>query len=267
MKKLISLICVLVLAVMLVPVGARADIIYEPWDDPFYEEHREECEYVSRTYTANGPNGDVTVYESPESDWKEKVIANGEKLWISYTYEAADGVLWGCCEFWDEDIIGWVPMDYLVVVYDGISFDEEYGDQFVNEDGQLDTRYRGQTIYFWTYPGCRESSWYTLPADADWMPEYRVLYTDADGRTWGKLTYFMGHRDSWICLDDPTADFDTLYPEGIPETEPVPTETQAEPVKEIVPMGDRSMKLPAIAAVAAVVAVTAVLLILLKRKK
>lgn len=265
MKKMIRILCVVLILLML-PIQVSADIIYEPWDDSFYEEHRDQCEYHSRSYTANGPNGDVTIYESPESAWEKKTVPNGEGLWISYIYEDTDGTLWGCTEIWDENIIGWVPMDYLNLIYDGISFDEEHSHEYRNEDGQLDSQYRGQTIYFWDYPGCEASSWYTLSEEAEYLPEYRVLYTDADGRTWGKLSYFMGHRDSWICLDDPTADFDTLYPEGIAETEP---ETQPLPeteVEEIKPSGNSSIKWIVIASVAGVVALTAVLLFFLKKK-
>lgn len=266
MKKMITAVTALLLLLML-PLGVRADVIYEPWDS-FFEEHRADCEYHSRSYTAVGPNGDVTLYESPESAWEEKTIPNGEAIWISYSYTDADGIRWGCSEIWNEDIIGWVPMDYLELIYDGISFDEEYGDQYVQEDGQLDIAYRGQTVYFWDYPGCETSHWMTLGEYEEYMPEYWARFTDADGKTWGKIGYYMGNRDCWICLDNPTADFDVLYPDGIatePAEEPAPTE--GETVAEIVPKKNDSAKLTAIAAVSATVAVTAVLLVLLKKKK
>ena len=264
MKKLF-LVLIAVLIVLMMPVQAMADVIYEPWDS-FYEEHRDSCEYHSRSYTAAGPKGDVTVYESPESAWKVTSLPNGTGLWISYVYEDADGIRWGCWEDWEKDLLGWVPMDYLLLIYDGISFDEEHGHEFWNEEGTLDAQYKGQTIYFWDYPGCETSSWYTLSPEEAYLPEYRVCYKDSEGRTWGKLSYFMGHRDSWVCLDDPTAEFAELYPEGIPETEPPVTAAEQEgPVEEIVPDGNPYLKWIVIGAVAATVVVTALLLFFLKK--
>lgn len=115
MKKMIRILCVVLILLML-PIQVSADIIYEPWDDSFYEEHRDQCEYHSRSYTANGPNGDVTVYESPESAWEEMKLSNGTVLWISYIYEDPDGITWGYWAHWEMDWQGWVPMDYLVLI-------------------------------------------------------------------------------------------------------------------------------------------------------
>lgn len=264
MNKLIQILCA-VLIIMILPLQVSADIIYEPWDD-FYQENRDQCEYHARSYTAAGPNGDVTVYESPESAWEEMEFPNGTVLWIIYTYEDANGITWGYWEHWEMDWQGWVPMDYLNLIYDGISFDEEYGHTFRDEPGQLDGQYRGQSIYFWDYPGSQNSNWFELGENQEYLPEYTVCYTDPDGRTWGKIGYYMGRRNCWICLDDPTANFDTLYPEGIEETQPETVPVPAEKVEEIVPNGNPSLKWIVTAAVAGVVAVTAVLLVFLKRK-
>lgn len=267
MKRLLSLVCVLVLAVMLVPVSVRADVIFEPWDDSFYEDHRSECEYHSRSYTADGPDGVVIVYESPESARKESEIANGTSVWISHIYTDPDGIRWGYCDDFAGNVGGWVPMDYLDIIYDWISFDEEYGECYVEEKGQLDGQYRGKTVYFWNYPGSQSSSYMELSADQEYLPEYTLQYTDPEGRIWGKVSYYMGHRNCWICLTDPTADLEGLYPGGAPvqpASEPV---SDPEQMPLIVPKDHSSGKIITIVAVAAVVAVTAALLILLKRKK
>ena len=164
--------------------------------------------------------------------------------------------------------MGWAPMDYLELVYDGISFEEEYGDRFAAEEGSVGEEYMGKTIYFWQYPGSDVSIDIQLQTDPDgYLPEYHTTYLDKDGNLWGRCSYYMGIKGYWIYLNAPTADFDILYPEGIEETEPAPTETRAEPVEEIVPGGNQNVKTITIAAVIAVVAATAVLLILLKRKK
>ena len=159
---------------------ACADVIYTPMDD-FFGTHYEECQYNDRYYITAGPNGTVTVYESPESDTVVVTLENGLDLYISWVYEDPDGILWGCWENF------------------------ETGDS------------------------------------------------------------------GWICLDDPTADYDTLFPEVEPPTEPTIEETQAteiptEPVAEIVPK--KTVNVPLlVGAVSLVVAATGGMLFALKRKK
>ena len=83
MKKITNVIVILLLAALLLPMSARADVIYEP-NDSFYSNHWEECEYVCRTYTANGPNGEVTLYQSPVSAMMVAgSVANGNEVYVS----------------------------------------------------------------------------------------------------------------------------------------------------------------------------------------
>ena len=63
----------------------KADVIWEPMDD-FYEEHREECRYVNRNFTANGPDGEVIVYKSPENPTVVDTWENGFSAYISFVY-------------------------------------------------------------------------------------------------------------------------------------------------------------------------------------
>ena len=135
MKKVVSIIIVLLLAVCCA-VNAGADVIFEP-QDSFYESHRDQCEYHDRSYTANGPNGDVKVYESPESDSVRATVENGEEIYVSYLYQDANGNIWGCTENWSTDISGWVPMEYLELIYDERSFEEDHGESFLREEGSL----------------------------------------------------------------------------------------------------------------------------------
>lgn len=270
MKKHVSIILLfLLLGALILPMQARADVIYEPWDS-FYEAHRDECVYVCRAYTAQGPNGDVTVYESPESAQVEGTVTNGVSLYISYTYETGDGVVWGCYEDWNSDLSGWVPMDYLELIYDGISFTEEYGDQFIDVNGILDEEYQGKTIYLWEYPGCESGNAFTLQDDAEYLPQYSEEFTDANGTRWGRCSYYMGFKGYWINLDDPTASEPVKLPDRAEETAAQTDAPETEAVKEIVPKEPdsvKTVKIIAILAVAAVAAVTAVLLVLLRKKK
>lgn len=265
MKKLFCLCLAALLLLANLPT-VRADVIFEPMDDDFYEEHREECVYHDRSYTANGPNGDVTVYESPISDRVIKTVDNGESLWVSYVYEDENGIQWGCSGDWGEES-GWVPMPYLVLIYDHISFEEDYGNAFLQEEGTLDESWQGKEIYFWEYPGGPNPNSMTL--QEDYMPGYDRVYVDDNGNRWGRITYYFGLRDCWFNLDAPDADFATLYPNGVQEpTQPVQSETNqpAEHVDEIKPQPAFDTGFVVIC-VAAVVAVSILLMFLLKRKR
>lgn len=269
MKKRMAWIMMLVLmAAMLLPMRANADVIFEPRDS-FYERHREECTYVNRFFLPSGVET-VKVYESPESDKVKASYSAGDRIYISYTYEDSDGILWGCCEDWDSDVSGWVAMAYLEVIYDETSFCEEHGGAFVSEEGSVATDHLGKTIRFWEYPGSQAYIEITLTTDPEgYLPEYSATYLDEAGRLWGRCSYYMGIKGHWINLDDPAADFDTLFPDNTEQTEPETPPAQ-ETVPEIVPKapaGTQSAKVFACVAVAAVVIVTAVLLYLLKQKK
>ena len=191
---------------------ARADVIWTPMDS-FYEEHEDECTYVNRQYTADGPDGVVILYESPESS---KVIAtweNGRQVYISFTYEDERGIVWGIS---DEEETGWMPMEYMKVVYDSISFAEDYGDQIVSQTGALDEQYQNETVFFWKYPGAENGSSMNL-GDWEYLPEYGSVYVDETGHSWGYIGYYYGYRSVWVCLDAPTADYAALYPDGAPQ--------------------------------------------------
>ena len=265
MKRMVRICVIILLVVLFVPMSVRADVIYEPFND-FYMEHREDCTYIGRSYTTNGPNGNVTLYGSPTDPRVEKTYSNGIALYVSYTYQTADGILWGCCDNWDDDVTGWAPMEYLELIYDEQSFTEEYGDQFTPVQITLDAaELTGKTVYFWEYPGSCDHI--AVELSADYRPDFRESYVDANGVEWLRCGYFMGIRGKWINLNDPTADYETLFPDAGTETAPSETEPAVtEPMEEIKPAGNRE-KIVVIVAVAAVVAITAVMLVLLKKKQ
>ena len=265
MKRLMRICCFALLLALVLPVTARADVIYEPFDS-FYELHRKECSYVGRSYRANGPNGTVTLYESPADPSVKGTYANGTMLDVSYSYQAADGVIWACCDKWDENITGWVPMEYLELIYDGISFREEHESEFVSIQMELDgEELNGAEVYFWEYPG--STTCVQVPMQSDYRPEFHTSYTDENGNEWAQCGYYMGIKGHWVNLSDPTAGYETLFPDIPPETEPAVTvQSFREQVDEIKPATSGITAIVVIA-VAAVVVTTAILLIVLKKKR
>ncbi|MDE6419402.1 MAG: hypothetical protein K2K87_02615 [Lachnospiraceae bacterium] len=245
--------------------SVQADVIWEPMNS-FYEEHSSECTYVNRQYTANGPDGVVILYESPESAKVVTTWENGRRTYIAFTYEDAQGIVWGIS---DDEQTGWMPMDYMKVVYDSISFQEDYDDQIVSQDGSLDEQYRNDTVYFWKYPGSENCSSMNLQ-DWEYLPDYSSLFTDEVGHRWGYIGYYYGIRSKWVCLDAPTADYAALYPDGAPkigkEDDAQSQEPENSGTDRIAPQTNDKSVMIVVALVALVVAATAVLLVILKKR-
>lgn len=258
MKKYLSILSTL-LCCMLFVLPVQADLIWEP-DNYFYNHHASDCTYVNRRFTANGPDGVVIVYKNPESAQVITQLDNGFQTHISYTYTGADGITWGIYE--DGDKTGWLPMDYMQVVYDSISFREEHAAEIVSESGALKSEYRNKEIYLWKYPGSEE--FYTIQ-EADSMPSYDSVYLDGENRCWANVNYYFGYRDVWICIDQPTADFTTLFPAGAPPKDTTQT-TNTSAAKRIVPKQNTTAVSLTVILVLAVVLVTAGLLLKLKKK-
>lgn len=253
-----ALICYLLLS-----IPARADVIWEP-EDSFYESHADECEYVGRTFTANGPDGKVILYKSPELPEVVAVWENGQKAYIYFTYRDPEGIEWGIYDS-HNGTIGWMPMDYMEVVYDSTAFQEEHRSQITEQSGELDEKYLDQIIFLWKYPGSSESDFMKFD---DNPPTYNHVYVDENENRWGLVDYWYGNRNVWVCLDAPTADFDRLYPEGAPAYEtPKTTSDTLNNAPRIVPKTKSGIIPLTIFMVALIMATTVILLALLKGKK
>lgn len=301
MKKLF--VFGMVAAWLLNAMSVQADAIWEPRSE-FYEENASECYYNNRSYTAEGPNGVVKVYVSPENATVVDTMENGTKVYISFTYVDDDGIEWGVVEnYSDESKTGWVPMDYMEVVYDYISFSQEYAASIVNENGVLPEKYAGQTVKVWAYPSAWVPRDIVISAEEKNLPQYSQTFVDETGLKWGFIGYYYGMKNMWICLDNPVGTLGELYPGSIPtrdvelvgkvyadgteiepgikpqigsveEGEQAATGEQASDVvqeesaqEEIVPKEDNSLVYIVGGLVAAVVAVTGGLLVCLKKKK
>ena len=265
MKRLTTIFLALLLIVSL-SVPAFADVIYEP-DDYFLSQHLDESDRLDRNFRALT---EVTVYKSPESAKELWTMAQGDAIHIYYVYTDAQGNLWGYCENYEEDLQGWLPMAYMELIYDYISFEEDYGDSFLAMDGQLDEEYADDMVWFWNYPGSETGETFDMASWAsDYFPEYHQVYKDDQGRSWGYVGYYYGRRNFWICLDAPTADFETLYPAGAPEVEPSQPEPTL-PAEEVTPQpssGTAALRTGVTIAVAVCVVATVVLLARMKKKE
>ena len=101
--------------------------------------------YENRTYLANGPEGYLTLRESPQSSAEVINIVNGESVYVGYLWTDGKGDQWGVAEYgvtsdsgertWHD---GWAPLSQLALVYDHICFEEDHGDELEAYDGSGD---------------------------------------------------------------------------------------------------------------------------------
>lgn len=212
MKRMYMFLLALAAALALT-VPARADLMWEPHSNHFFEQHREGCQYEDRGYLANGEAGFVTLWDTPGGSAVIAQYENGERLWIGYTYQG-----WGLTsrQVDGQEISGWVELAELAQIYDYRSFQAEYAGQIRDYAGEF-AGYNGTDacVNFFAYPGAPEvmqtfqlSDWGAdvignLTGTADDRSYIRSVFTDEAGRTWGFVSYMYGHLDGWFCLDDP----------------------------------------------------------------
>lgn len=191
-----ALLCACFTLVLAAP--AAADVIWEP-EDSFYNAHREEMTYVNRQYQLAGHGGSVTLCDKPEGAAR-KTLDNGQSVTVQFTWPGE--IDWGYVVYFGQDgFEGWVPMDDLSLIYDSQSFAEDHGAEIVT-GGPVPVEFTQAVLY--AYPGGPSGG--VLEEDRDYQSFSQVFtqtYTDGSGLRWGYVGYYMGHRESWVCLDDP----------------------------------------------------------------
>lgn len=220
MKKFLTGCCALALALSLA-APARADSLWEP-NNSFYERHADECQYLGRSFYANGAEGYITLWDAPGGYLVKGQFSNGFTLWVYYQFEDwVYAVVWG-----DEgEISGWAPMEDFALEYDHLSFAEEYADaihpyggQFADYDGDA------EEIVFYEYPGApvskdvRKAAWGLDELIGRGGDSYiQSIFVDEDGRTWGYVGYLYGRINGWFCLDEPEGRNFPVRQVGTPE--------------------------------------------------
>ena len=247
------LVCFL-LTLLLLTATASADILWEPYEDDYYQAHMEEMEGVDRIYAV--PEGmTVNVYRSPETGGLVETLQAGERVYVGFSAEI-NGETWGV------GYDGWFRLGRLQREYNSDDFLADYAGDL--SDGGSTEAADGLSVYAWTWPGSgvldREV---VLNADYDeGHLSYSRVYTDPEGGRWGYVGYYMGPC-GWIWLDDPTNPAPPLRLN--PQMENTVTDTSP---TEQEPGAARQTALIRIAVLAAaVVLLTAVGIAGIKRKK
>jgi hypothetical protein len=216
-KRLLLLMLVLLLFTL--PVSA--DILWEPYDNTYYQMHAAGLEYMDRTHIV--PEGmTANVYKSPSNGGLIKTLEAGTKLYVG-PYLTIRGETWGASYvLGDWETEGWVRLDRLQRKYEHEDFYNDFGDLCVATDDQLTQQDIETEIHTWTYPGSGELE-LSIPREAlgggynGGVMDFRYVYTDPDGGRWGYVGYFMG-RCGWVYLDDPDTLDAPIFPQATENT-------------------------------------------------
>lgn len=196
-KRFILLfICLVFFAAGSIPV--YADMMWEPDSNAFYSAHSKDCYGMSKICIANGSEGYITGWESPDSNKKIASFTNGTKFHIFCAYTDDNGENWGLSNFEkseDKYISFWINMKDLTGTYDSDSFYLEHQSEFHPYAGDLNEYTVKSALILWTYPGSGNHTVYTDKQ----MPVISYTYTDDSGSKWGCVT----NRKQWICINDP----------------------------------------------------------------
>ena len=176
------------------PAQVSADLIFTP-ENSFYESHQDECTSVNRDYTTRGK---VYYRTSPEALLPSGSLADQTLTHISYMYTSSSGNQWGYFEDYDSDSTGWVPMDYMTIVYGSPEFRIDHNDEIDYESKEVLPS--GTTFLLWSYP---ESGNYWGPLDLEDALTFDGVFEDTEGRLWGNCNYYHGNKDFWVCISDP----------------------------------------------------------------
>jgi len=195
-KKAASLIAVTLLLLSFAAI-VLADAIVEPRDE-FFARHKDSIYDLNRFFIINGSGGSTTLHESPGKETEIGIVQNQTEAWVT-DFCLYDGAYWGY------DILsgGWLRLEETLVIYDEISFREEYGSSLYIYDGDYKEVKEATTAIVWSFPGSGVTVGNLVELDV-YEPRIYQAYKDADGREWGYYDTYYGNRGgAWLCLSDP----------------------------------------------------------------
>lgn len=264
-NKYVHRIFICVMLVSILSGVALADAIWEPNDD-FYMSNAEKCQLVNRDYYANGTTGYLEIFKKPGGA-SLGFVENGKLFHIQFSYES-DGEAWGSVEYKKENdklfpsnydseaSAGWVNMSELILKYDYLEFENEFGSSFVPYSGDYSALKNAEKVVMWTFPGSGE----TIDSIEGIEDDFAVgsVYTDPSGTQWGYVGYYYGMKNFWICMDDPAN-------ENLPAT--ITQEIALNlPINDSKPEKSSDLTTIVVVCVSAVVLISALLVALMRKK-
>lgn len=269
MRRILKTIAIsFLLAAVLCPT-ALADVIWEPFENSFYNTHREDMEYLNRDFYANGQEGYLELFTKPGGN-SLGFAKNGETFNISYVYTDEVGEGWGLVQYTEKgeflvnDSYGennaYVKIADTLQKYDVWSFDEEFGDEFSPYDGDY-SEFSGALV-LWSYPNSGEI---TANFEETTTDHFNIsdVYTDDNGRVWGRVSYYYGVKNSWVCISEPANTTIAARETDAPVFHEATSDNTPEPTDE----NSEGINLTVIAIALLAVAIALTLILTLNKKK
>ncbi len=194
--KLICCVGLMLLGMVFPKTVAKADVVIDMGEYcDFAGEHRKDCTYCERDFYVEHPNGKGIFYKAPDNDKEMGTLSNDTLIYVSIIYTDKNGIEWGYTNKFDGS---WIPMDYLEVKYDEISFGEEHKDEIKDVSGIIKLEGEVDGFEFYKYPNS---------PDHHFEPEvgnmyYDKVYKDQNGKKWGYVNYYHA-QSGWYCINDP----------------------------------------------------------------
>ena len=219
-----ALIIFMLVCLFVPSVTVYADAIMG--NDFFYENKQKAQKLERLIFCVDSPDGYVFLKETPS--WNGRILTfpsgerprykNGTVIHMEHTYVVNDKY-WGLPiighYIWD---VGWIPMEYLRVMYVDEDFNNEHIDEFYTYTGSYNAVLNAKKLVIWKWPGSDreklivDTGEFTINTDSA-----RYAYKDKEGREWGyvEIKYsssyagWYGGRGvyqneyAWICLSDP----------------------------------------------------------------
>lgn len=215
MKKLLYVL----LTLLLLSGTVSADVLWEPYENDYYNKHMDEMEVIAAKYEV--PEGmTANIYTSPINGKLIETMDAGTVVYVGFSIEES-GEVWATgYPLGSFDNEGWFRLGRLQKQYSHTEFVNDFADQIAAEEAWLTAADVGGSVHTWTYPGSGVSDG-VIPEEAltsdynEGHISYGLVYTDPDGGKWGYIGYHMGHV-GWMYLDDPTDPEPSLrlYPEA-----------------------------------------------------
>lgn len=225
--KIKTILCTIIASLSLLAfsgISAYADTIAEP-DNSFYRSNYKNCEYIHwRTFEVTE---DSSLLRSPLRDNISGYIKKGETVSVGFTYTDDEGIVWGCCSFWERlenerSKDGWVEMTKLSEIYNVFTFLDEHESKLIDYSGELDEYIPKERVILWKYPFSEEcvsikaENWYTKETYPFKNEIADKCWTDENGNMWvyGNRWVAKGrdrYDNYWVFLPAPESTDLTTY--------------------------------------------------------
>lgn len=192
----------------------------------FFARHRDKMVYLGRYFIANGKDGSAQIKIEPGSEGGTVTLDNnGAAIYVEYSC-LYNGNYWGLAFFpWNNREAGWVRLDEFLVLYDYVSFEEEFFDELYTYTGNLEEIAETGSAVLWSWPNSGAPQG-TVENINPVSLHIVYAYMDEYGNEWGFIRQIGGRENMWVNLSDPLDDLPKLVPirepaPWVPETEHV----------------------------------------------